>query len=131
MLTLFPRYSFVLFLDKKDDEVQQQEPDFARRRLDDAAAAAADRSGIGDNTVDVIAIVYIVSILLLKCSADALCVSFFRTTDDNYLVCSENERRECVELMRVARYFMSGSNIACFTFATSGVFLVEIGQMPV
>jgi len=57
--------------------VQQQEPDFARRRLDDAAAAAADRSGIGDNTVDVIAIVYIVSILLLKCSADALCVSFF------------------------------------------------------
>lgn len=77
MLTLFPRYSFVLFLDKKDDEVQQQEPDFARRRLDDAAAAAADRSGIGDNTVDVIAIVYIVSILLLKCSADALCVSFF------------------------------------------------------
>ncbi len=77
MLTLFPRYSFVLFLDKKDDEVQQQEPDFARRRLDDAAAAAADRSGFGDNTVDVIAIVYIVSILLLKCSADALCVSFF------------------------------------------------------
>ena len=77
MLTLFPRYSFVLFLDKKDDEVQQQEPDFARRRLDDAAAAAADRSGIGDNTVDVIAIVYIVSILLIKCSADALCVSFF------------------------------------------------------
>ena len=77
VLTLFPRYSFVLFLDKKDDEVQQQEPDFARRRLDDAAAAAADRSGIGDNTVDDIAIVYIVSILLLKCSADALCVSFF------------------------------------------------------
>ena len=57
--------------------MQQQEPDFARRRLDDAAAAAADRSGFGDNTVDVIAIVYIVSILLLKCSADALCVSFF------------------------------------------------------
>ena len=77
VLTLFPRYSFVLFLDKKDDEVQQQEPDFARRRLDDAAAAAADRSGIGDNTVDVIAIVYIVSVLLLKCSAAALCVSFF------------------------------------------------------
>ena len=76
MLTLFPRYSFVLFLDKKDDEVQQQEPDFARRRLDDAAAAA-DRSGIADNTIDVIAIVYIVSILLLKCSAAALCVSFF------------------------------------------------------
>ena len=35
---------------------------------------------------------------------------------------SENERRECVELMRVARYFMSGSDIACFTFATSGDF---------
>ena len=91
MLTLFPRYSFVLFLDKKDDEVQQQEPDFARRRLDDAAAAAADRSGIGDNTVDVIAIVYIVSILLLKCSADALCVSFFyeqrtTTTTTTYFV---------------------------------------------
>ena len=31
---------------------------------------------------------------------------------------SEKERRECVELMRVARYFMSGSDIACFTFAT-------------
>ena len=27
-----------------------------------------------------------------------------------------NETRECVEFMRVARYFMSGSNIACFTF---------------
>ena len=25
---------------------------------------------------------------------------------------------------------MGGSDIACFTFATSGVFLVEIGQMP-
>ena len=35
---------------------------------------------------------------------------------------SENERRECVELMRVARYFMSGSDIACFTFVASGVF---------
>ena len=32
------------------------------------------------------------------------------------------ERRECVELMRVARYFMSGSGIACFTFATNGDF---------
>ena len=85
MLTLFPRYSFVLFLDKKDDEVQQQEPDFARRRLDDAAAAA-DWSGIADNTVDVIAIVYIVSILLLKCSADALCVSFFMNNGRQLLV---------------------------------------------
>ena len=28
------------------------------------------------------------------------------------------ERRECVELIRVARYFMSGSDIACFTFVT-------------
>ena len=35
---------------------------------------------------------------------------------------SRKERRECVELMRVARYFMSGSDISCFTFATSGVF---------
>ena len=43
---------------------------------------------------------------------------------------SENETQECVELMRVARYFMSGSDIACFTFVASGVFLVEIGQMP-
>ena len=32
------------------------------------------------------------------------------------------ERRECVELIRVARYFMSGSDIACFTFVASGVF---------
>ena len=31
---------------------------------------------------------------------------------------SRMERRECVELMRVARYFMSGSDIACFTFVT-------------
>ena len=35
---------------------------------------------------------------------------------------SRIERRECVELMLVARYFMSGSGIACFTFATSGEF---------
>ena len=35
---------------------------------------------------------------------------------------SRIERRECVELMRVARYFMSGSGIARFTFATNGVF---------
>ena len=32
--------------------------------------------------------------------------------------------------MRVACYFMGGSDIACFTFVASGVFLVEIGQMP-
>ena len=39
------------------------------------------------------------------------------------------ERRECVELMRVARYFMSGSDIACFPFATSGDFLVKKHQV--
>ena len=33
-----------------------------------------------------------------------------------------NERYCVVELMRVARYFMSGSGIVCFTFATSGDF---------
>ena len=32
--------------------------------------------------------------------------------------------------MRVARYFMSGSDIAWYTFAISGVFFVKIGQMP-
>ena len=31
---------------------------------------------------------------------------------------SRNERWECVELICVARYFMSGSDIACFTFVT-------------
>ena len=39
------------------------------------------------------------------------------------------ERRECVELMRVARYFMSGPDIACFPFATSGDFLVKKHQV--
>ena len=44
---------------------------------------------------------------------------------------SRIERWECVELMRVARYFMSGSGIACSTFATNGVFFcVKIGEMP-
>ena len=43
---------------------------------------------------------------------------------------SRIERRECVELMRVARYFTSGSDIACFTFGTSGDFLVKIGHLP-
>ena len=38
------------------------------------------------------------------------------------------ERRECVELIRVARYFMSGSDIACFTFVTNclGLQFVQI-----
>ena len=35
---------------------------------------------------------------------------------------SRIQRLVCVELMRVARYFMSGSSIACITFATSGDF---------
>ena len=35
---------------------------------------------------------------------------------------SRIERVVCVEFMRVARYFMSGSGIACITFATSGDF---------
>jgi len=36
---------------------------------------------------------------------------------------SGTERREYIELMRVARYFMSGSDIACFTFVTKWCFL--------
>ena len=39
---------------------------------------------------------------------------------------SGNERRECVELIRVARYFMSASDIASFTFATSGKNVIKM-----
>ena len=43
---------------------------------------------------------------------------------------SRIERRECVELMRVARYFMSGSDRVLYVCDKWWIFLVKIGQMP-
>ena len=43
---------------------------------------------------------------------------------------SRIERRECVELMRVAHYFMSGSGIACITFGQMVIFLLKSGKRP-